>query len=413
MKIAIITDHVPAKFAHSINIMKHAQGFFSLGNDVEVLIVQRYLELKNRLKIGDIHNFYGINRKIKIKFFTLKSPLFFRDYKDGRVLKDYPYAATYKLKKFLPRTEDILDAEKKISEYCKKNNFDLVYCRRTENILRYNIINKIPTIFESHSYKKAIPYDLELGFQLYRSEFFKGIVTIHEKIKKNFIELGLPEDKILVIEDAVDLDKFNRIKKKKSELRCKLGLPLDKKIVLYCGSLRAGKAIGTILKTAAISNHEILFYIIGGSNRNVKYWQKKAKQENIKNIKLLGFKENILIPNYLKSADILFMPYDLNEKNNVMDYYTTSPLKLFEYMAAKKPIISSKIPTIEKIVQHKKDVYLAKLGDINEIVDTIELLLKNEPLAKKLAKNAFNKVKNYTYTKRCEIILRKLVNYEK
>ena len=141
MKIAVITDHVPTQYAHSINTMKHAQGFYSLGHKVEVLCTQRYIELKNRFKIKDIHEYYDISHKIKIKCFTDKSPLFFRDLR--RCLKDYPYAATNKLRKILPRTEYILDPEKKISEYCKKNNFDLVYCRRTGNILQYNIVNKI------------------------------------------------------------------------------------------------------------------------------------------------------------------------------------------------------------------------------------------------------------------------------
>ena len=404
MKIAVITDHVPTQYAHSINTMKHAQGFFSLGHNVEILCVQRYGELKNKLKIRDIHNYYDISHKIKIKYFIDKSPLFFRDLR--RCLKDYPYAATNKLRKILPRTEDILDPERKISEYCKKNDFDLAYCRRTENILRYNISNKIPTIFESHDYKKKISSDLELVFKLCKNEYFKRIVTIHEMLKKNFMKLGIPEDKILVLEDAVDLEKFDRVRYNKLKIRQILGLPLNKKIVMYCGSLQKGKAIETILTTASKFHNGTLFFIVGGSIKNKKYWQKRAKKKHIKNIEFLGFQNNNIIPMYLKSADILFMPYDLNEENNIMDYNTTSPLKLFEYMASKNPIISSKISTIEKIVHHKEEALLSEPGTINEIVEFIKILLKDEDLAKKLVTNAYNKVKIYTYIKRCERFLR-------
>ena len=411
MKIAIITDHVPTQYAHSINTMKHAQGFYSLGHEVEILCVQRYIELKNRAKIRDIHDYYDISHKIKIKRFTDKSPLFFRDLR--RSLKDYPYTATNKLRKIFPRSEDILDPERKISEYCKKNDFDLAYCRRTENILRYNISNKIPTIFESHDYKKKVSSDLEQVFKLRKSDYFKGIVTIHEILKKNFIKLGIPEDKILVLEDAVDLEKFDKVRYNKLKLRQRLGLPLNKKIVMYCGSLQKGKAIGTILTTASKFHNGTLFYIVGGSAKNKKYWQKIAKKKHIKNIEFLGFKNSGLIPIYLKSADILFMPYDLNEKNTVMDYNTTSPLKLFEYMASKNPIISSKIPTIEKIVRHKEEALLSEPGNINEIVEFIKILLEDEDLAKKLVTNAYDKVKNHSYTKRCKIILEKLSDYPK
>jgi len=91
-----------------------------------------------------------------------------------------------------------------------------------------------------------------------------------------------------------------------------------------------------------------------------------------------------------------------------MDINTTSPSKLFEYMAAKKPIISSNIPTIKKVVQHKRDALSAKPGDIDEIVEFIELLLSSKDFAKILARNAYEKAKKHTYIKRCEEILRNL-----
>ena len=53
------------------------------------------------------------------------------------------------------------------------------------------------------------------------------------------------------------------------------------------------------------------------------------------------------------------MPYNLNEKR-IFDLATTSPIKLFEFMASKRPIVSLQIPTIEKITRHKKEAYLAR-----------------------------------------------------
>ena len=46
------------------------------------------------------------------------------------------------------------------------------------------------------------------------------------------------------------------------------------------------------------------------------------------------------------------MPYETNNNfNSVMDLETTSPIKLFEYMASKKPIITSNIKTIKKVLK--------------------------------------------------------------
>ena len=49
MRIAILTNHVPSRWAHSVNTMKHANEFLNLGHDVIILVVLQYLEFKNML----------------------------------------------------------------------------------------------------------------------------------------------------------------------------------------------------------------------------------------------------------------------------------------------------------------------------------------------------------------------------
>ena len=52
MKIAIVAGgNIPSYWAHSINVMKHAQGFFKLNNEVEIFTIQRLQELKLRKKL--------------------------------------------------------------------------------------------------------------------------------------------------------------------------------------------------------------------------------------------------------------------------------------------------------------------------------------------------------------------------
>ena len=77
-KIAIVcSGHVPSQFAHSINTVKHANAFFELGYNVELLTVQRFYEKKNLKKIN-IFSFYGI-KKLKIKFFKDQSIFYYQD----------------------------------------------------------------------------------------------------------------------------------------------------------------------------------------------------------------------------------------------------------------------------------------------------------------------------------------------
>ena len=95
------------------------------------------------------------------------------------------------------------------------------------------------------------------------------------------------------------------------------------------------------------------------------------------------------------------MPYDKNEKGKVMDINTTSPIKLFEYMASKKPIVTSKIQVIEKILEDKESAIILD----NNYEKGIKELLSSKKLCQKISENAYAQSKNYTYKKRCEKIL--------
>jgi glycosyltransferase involved in cell wall biosynthesis len=378
--------------------MKHAQGFFSLGHNVEILCVQRYVELKNKLKIRDIRKFYDISYKIKIKYFIDKSPLFFRDLR--RRLKDYPYTATNKLRKILPRTEDILDPERKISEYCKKNDFDLAYCRRSSNAAYYNLINRIPIIIENHNY--IIPPDLKKIFKLSKSKYFRGVVIISKQLKESHLKEGIPEEKIIILDDAVDINKFNLVIDNKKKIREVLKLPLDKIILMYTGNLKEGRGLETIIKAAKyLKKDDYAFLIIGGSNNEIKRWKYLINNKGINaDITFLGFKKNNLIPIYLKSADILLAPYSL--KCPTVKWM--SPIKLFEYMASKVPIIASEVTRIKEVCENG-ECLLFKVDNSKDLAEKIRILLLDQIMQEKLTQNAFNKATEFTYKKRCEKII--------
>ncbi len=80
MKIAVISSgHIPTKWAHSINTVKHTQGFVNLNNSVEILTVERILETFMKIKVRDIHDFYDISKLIKIHYFKDNFLYYFED----------------------------------------------------------------------------------------------------------------------------------------------------------------------------------------------------------------------------------------------------------------------------------------------------------------------------------------------
>ncbi len=409
MKIAVVTEHIPSMWAHSINTMKHAQGFYDLGHEVEILNIIRVNEAIYRFKVRDIHEHYGINPQIKIKSFIDKSPLFFQEPLYIIQTKILAFKINRIINKILPRTKDILDPGTKISEYCKKKSFNFAYCRRAKIAAYYLILNQIPVVLEHHAVypNYVLPQDLQILLKLKNNRYFKGIVTIHEAIKKQFLNHNVPKDKIFIYEDSVDLEKFDAISDNKNLLRKRMNIPLEKKIILYSGQLNEERGISTILEAVNIlNNSEICVYLIGGNKKEKEKWINYIKKNDFKiNVKMLGFLPNKVVPFYLKSADILLATYSLN----VPTLKWMSPLKIFEYMASKTPFIATNFKRIREIC-NKKECLFTKSGDPVDLSKKIDLLLKDKELQLKLIEKSYNKVKNYTYKKRCKKILDNIHN---
>ena len=383
MNIIVTTGgNIPSKFAHSFNVMKMAQGFYKLGNNVKLVVPLSLPLLITKIKIKDVHSFYGIDTGIKIKYipvFSLKA---------------------------LKQSNDFVDFDCSAAKYCKRHNVDLAYCR-SYRIPYYCVKMGVPTIIETHTtnYEHS---DLQKIYEVSNEPNFKVLVTISEAIKKEHIRRGIPEEKVLVLEDGIDLDRF-RISDDRHFWRKKLGLPINMNMVVYCGHLYEEKGIEHILLTAKVlSKENILFVLVGGFSKDINKWKEYCKKELISNVFFVGFVNNYEVPKYLKAADALIMPYNTKVNFEVMDVNTTSPMKLFEYMASNRPIISTNIPAISKVIEHNKSGMLAEPNNINKLSEYVLELIKNKEKSERVSMNALNEVKKYTWNERCKKIISKL-----
>ena len=88
-----------------------------------------------------------------------------------------------------------------------------------------------------------------------------------------------------------------------------------------------------------------------------------------------------------------------------MDFETTSPIKLFEYMSSGKPILATRVPTIEKIVDFKEDILIYEDQDLtNQIKKIIDNLEYYQQKAQKMREIS----KTFTYEKRVNKIISNL-----
>ena len=142
---------------------------------------------------------------------------------------------------------------------------------------------------------------------LSKNKNFRVLVTIHEILKQSYSTRGMSRNKILVLEDAVNLEKFDRLIDDKKKTRKILKLGTNDKIIMYCGSLKSGKGISIILETAKrLKNYK--FILVGGTEKNINYWKMLMTKDNLHNVFFTGFVTPKIVPHYLKSCLLYTSP---------------------------------------------------------------------------------------------------------
>ena len=98
----------------------------------------------------------------------------------------------------------------------------------------------------------------------------------------------------------------------------------------------------------------------------------------------------------LQDVDVLVLPNPASAISNRF----TSPLKLFDYMASKRPIVASNLPSIQEILHDKETALLVDAGNADAIAAGIRTLQADRALGARLAARAFDEVKMYTWSER-------------
>jgi glycosyltransferase involved in cell wall biosynthesis len=101
---------------------------------------------------------------------------------------------------------------------------------------------------------------------------------------------------------------------------------------------------------------------------------------------------------HLARADVLVLP---NTSTSISERYT-SPLKLFEYMAAGRPVVVSDLPAIREVVSHGESAWVVPPGDPVALANGIAHVLGNESLARELARAAWHEAAHYSWARRAE-----------
>ena len=160
-----------------------------------------------------------------------------------------------------------------------------------------------------------------------------------------------------------------------------------------------------LLETAnLLRNDKSIEFLFAGDGKGFKYFDKKIKELNLDNIHLLGVIPHSDVPNIINQMDVCIIPFKINRLTDCI-----CPVKLFEYWAMGKPVISTSFYEIKKIADNK-----IIFADNSEELKTVILTLKdNEQIRKKYAKIGLHEVKKYDWNVLGEKYLKLISRFNK
>ena len=163
------------------------------------------------------------------------------------------------------------------------------------------------------------------------------IVVVSNATKNYVLSLGAAPEKVEVVHNGVDLNRFRPLTGIKDEMRKKLGISKDSRVVLTVRRLVYKNGIDTLIesaKTAIKKNPRLVFIVVG---KGPDFTQVKGKIEQLgiqENFKLAGFVSDEDLPVYYNTADFFVLPSKSGEG---------LPLVALEAMSCGVPVIATDV----------------------------------------------------------------------
>jgi len=224
------------------------------------------------------------------------------------------------------------------------------------------------------------------------------ITVVSESLKESLAQLGINKDRIHVIHNGVDLNKFDYTVNPQEIIR-KYNLE-NRLVVGFVGSFARYHGLDIMLDVGEALGDKwpnVVFILVGKNVHGPDNPMEVVRRRGLGELFIFaGEVPHPRIPLHIAAMDIAMIP-DFNTYG--------SPMKLFEYMAMKKPIVAPDVPPIREVVEDGKTAILFERGNAPQAKEAIERLIEDEQLRQDLGEEAHEEVmRSHTWERNAEVI---------
>lgn len=322
----VANARIPGPRAHAIQIVRTCDALARAGVDVALWIPRRRGTGPAAPTAEQLRDFYGVCQPFPIRRLSSID-----------VIDTVPPPLQY-----LPFLLQSATFTLSVHRRMQAERFDRVFIRDPHTLfflarLRPDVIPKIA--FEAHGLPRSRHAQRRLAAALAK---VGSVIALNARLAAEYATLGVPPERITAIAAAAA---GGEPLPDRSQARRRLALGDDDRVACYTGTLTSDKGAGTLIDAARSLGAEWRVVLVGGDRRELAW--ARARANGCRRIVLPGRVLPREVPEFLAAADVLVVP---NSAGNPATGLWASPMKLFEYYRANRPIVLSDVPALRMAV---------------------------------------------------------------
>ena len=214
------------------------------------------------------------------------------------------------------------------------------------------------------------------------TDAFIGCAEEHGRYLRN--EEGFPAEKVHVIPNGVDVDRFQQDTIAGNAIREELQIPVDAPVCGIVAALRPEKNHDMFLNGAAkilTSLPDARFLIVGDGPERQRLEELATSLNITDSVHFLGTRQDI--PAVLAATNVMLLTSKME----------ANPVSILEALATEVPVVATRVGSVPTTVIDDETGFLVPPGDADALAEQVSKLLKDPQLASELGKNGREMVK--------------------
>ena len=225
-----------------------------------------------------------------------------------------------------------------------------------------------------------------------------GAIAISGGVAEDLRATGLEPERLIVEHDGVDVSIYDG-SQTQAAARAEIGVEPDTPLVVYAGSLLPWKGVEVLVDAARLLP-DVQVVVAGGSELEVAALRERGK--GCPNLRLDGHQPPTRVPSYVQAADVFCVP---NRSHPAISARYTSPLKVFEAMAAGVPIVASDLPSLRDILKPDTEAVFVQPDSPTALAEGLRVLLGDPHRRYHMSKRLRIRAPRHSWERRAQRLL--------